>query len=41
MPVTLEEATTLAQQKANEFGVVMIVVRDDLSEDPGGFECCA
>jgi hypothetical protein len=41
IPVTLEEANTLAQEQANEFGVVMIVVKDDLSEDPGGYECCA
>jgi hypothetical protein len=39
--MTLEEATSMAQQQANELGVVMIIVRDDLSEDPGGFECCA
>jgi hypothetical protein len=39
--MTLEEATELAQKQANEFRVVMIVVRDDLSEDPGGYECCA
>jgi hypothetical protein len=39
--MTLDEATALAQQQANEFDVVMIVVRDDLSLDPGGYECCA
>lgn len=39
--MTLEEATELAQEQANEFGVVMIVGTDALSEDPGGFECCA
>lgn len=39
--MTLEEAKDLAQKQADEFGVVMIVVKDDLSEDPGGFECCA
>mgnify|MGYP006272439405 CR=1 FL=1 len=39
--MTLKEATDLAQQQADEFGVVMIVVKDDLSEDPGGYECCA
>ena len=39
--MTLVEATSLAQQQANEFDVVMIVVRDDLSLDPGGYECCA
>ena len=39
--MTLEEATELAQKQANEFGVVMIVVKDDLSEDLGGYECCA
>lgn len=39
--MTLEEATALAQKQANEFRVVMIVVKDDLSEDPGGFECGA
>lgn len=40
--MTLDEATSLAQQQANECGVVMIVVRDDLCEDdPGGFQCCA
>jgi hypothetical protein len=37
----LHEPTALAQKQANEFGVVMIVVRDNLSEDAGGFECCA
>ena len=39
--MNLEEATALAQKQANEFGVVMIVVKDDLSEDSGGYECCA
>lgn len=39
--MTLEEATHLAQKQADEFRVVMIVVKNDLSEDPGGFECCA
>ena len=39
--MTLQEATELAQKQANEFGVVMIVVKDDLSEDQGGHECCA
>jgi hypothetical protein len=39
--MTLQEATELAQKQANEFRVVMIVVKDDLSEDPGGYECCA
>jgi hypothetical protein len=39
--MTLEEAKELAQKQADEFGLVMIVVRDDLSEDPGGYECCA
>ena len=39
--MTLKEATELAQKQANEFSVVMIVVKDDLSDDPGGFECCA
>lgn len=39
--MTLEEATSLAQEQANKFGIVMIVVKDDLSEDPGGNECCA
>lgn len=27
--MTLEEATALAQKQANEFGVLMIVVKDD------------
>ncbi len=31
--MTLEEATELAQKQANEFRVVMIVVKDDLSEE--------
>ncbi len=39
--MTLQEATELAQKQADEFGVVMIVVSDDLSENPGGYECCA
>lgn len=39
--VTLQQATELAQKQADEFSVVMIVVKDDLSEDPGGYECCA
>ena len=39
--MTLEEAKELAQKQTNEFGVVMIIVKDDLSEAPGGFECCA
>jgi hypothetical protein len=39
--MTLEEATALAQQQADKFSVVMIVVKDDLSEDSGGYECCA
>ena len=39
--MTLQEATELAQKQADDFGVVMIVVKDDLSEDPGGYECCA
>ena len=39
--MTLEEATALAHSQANDFGVVMIVVKDDLSEDQGGYECCA
>jgi hypothetical protein len=39
--MTLEEAKELAQKQADEFGVTMIVVKDDLSEDAGGFECCA
>ena len=39
--MTLTEATSLAQKQANDFGVVMIVVKDDLSEDHGGYECCA
>jgi len=39
--MTLEEAKELAQKQADEFGVVMIIVRDDLTEDPGGYECCA
>jgi hypothetical protein len=40
--MTLDEARELAQEQAAEFGVVMIVVRDDLCEDdPGGFQCVA
>ena len=39
--MTLEEAKELAQKQADEFGVTMIVVKDDLSEDQGVFECCA
>jgi hypothetical protein len=39
--MTIEEATGLAQKQADEFRVVMIVVRDNLSQDPGGYECCA
>ena len=39
--MTLKEAKELAQKQADEFGVTMIVVKDDLSEDAGGFECCA
>jgi hypothetical protein len=39
--MTLEEATALAQEQADKFGLVMIVVKDDLSEDLGGYECCA
>ena len=39
--MTLEEAKELAQKQADEFGVTMIVVKDVLSEDQGGFECCA
>ncbi len=39
--MTLKEAEELAQKQANEFRVVMIVVKDDLSEDPAGYECCA
>jgi hypothetical protein len=38
--MTLKEATELAQKQADEFGVVMIVLRDDPSDDPG-HECCA
>ncbi len=37
----LEEATRLAQKHADEFGGAMIVVRDDISEDAEGYECCA
>ena len=39
--MTLEEATALAQKQANEARVVMIFVKDDLSEDAGGYECFA
>lgn len=39
--MTLDEATDLARQQARECGVEMVVVRDDLSEDAGGYECCA
>jgi hypothetical protein len=39
--MTLEEAQAVAQEQANEFGLPMLVVRDDLSEDPGGFSACA
>lgn len=40
--MTLDKARELAQQQADEFGLPMIVVRDDLCEDdPGGFQCCA
>jgi hypothetical protein len=39
--MTLKEAKELAQKQADEFGVTMIVVKDDLSEDEGGFKCCA
>lgn len=39
--MTLEEATAVAQKQADEFGVVMIVIRGDLAEDRGGYECCA
>jgi hypothetical protein len=39
--MNLQEATELAQKQADDFGVAMIVVKDDLSEDPGGYECCA
>jgi hypothetical protein len=39
--MTLNEAQALAQQQADEFGFAMIVVRDGLSEDAGGYECCA
>ncbi len=39
--MTLNEATALAQKQAEEFGVAMIVVRTALSEDAGGYECCA
>lgn len=39
--MTLDQATKLAQKQADDFGVPVIVVSDDLSEDAGGFECCA
>jgi hypothetical protein len=39
--MTLDEATDFARQQARECGVEMVVVRDDLSEDGGGYECCA
>jgi hypothetical protein len=39
--MTFDEARQLAKQQADEHGLPMIVVRDDLSEDPGGYECCA
>jgi hypothetical protein len=39
--MTLQEATELAQTQANELRLVMIVVKDDLSEDPGGYDCCS
>jgi hypothetical protein len=39
--MTLEEAKELAQKQADEFGVTMIVVKDGLSEDLAGYECCA
>ncbi len=39
--MTLDEATDLARQQAQECGVEMVIVRDDLSEDAGGYECCA
>jgi len=39
--MTLDEARELAQQQADEFGLPMIIVRDDLSEDAGKYECCA
>jgi hypothetical protein len=39
--MTLEEAKALAQEQASKCGVAMIVVKDDLSEDSGGYECCA
>lgn len=39
--MTLKEAKELAQKQADEFGVTMIVVKDDLSENVGGHECCA
>jgi hypothetical protein len=39
--MTLKEAEELDQEQANEFGVVMIIVKADLSEGPGGHECRA
>jgi len=39
--MTLEEATDLARKQADEFRVDMIVVKGDLSSEPGGYECCA
>jgi hypothetical protein len=39
--MTLNEATDLARQRPQEHGVEMVIVRDDLSEDAGGYECCA
>lgn len=35
--MTCEQATSLTQKHADEFGMTMIVAKDDLSEDPGGF----
>lgn len=39
--MALEEATELVQEQADGFRVVMIIAKDDLSEDSGGYECCA
>jgi hypothetical protein len=39
--VILKEAKELARKQVVEFGVTMIVVKDVLSENHGGFECCA
>lgn len=39
--MTLDEATDLAREQAREHGVEMVIVRDDLSEDADGYECCA